>query len=53
MHQYAEKGVPDEVVDENFDENLEQIEELFGADAPADPPPNDDEFEEIINDRRN
>lgn len=54
-HQYAEnKGVPDEVVDENFDEHEEGMEELFGVETPpADPAPSVDEFEEVIDDRRN
>ena len=54
-HHYAEKGVPDEIVDENFDENEEKMDELFGVER-ADPPPTaspDDEFEDLIDDRRN
>lgn len=58
--QYFERGsVPDEVVDENFDDNIENLEELFGVeDAPIQSEGvtvtlgKDDEFEEVINDQR-
>lgn len=56
-HQYAEHGVPDEVEDENFDAHLEELEKDLGLTTPgadvevsAGPV---DEFEEVINDRRN
>ena len=53
-HHYAEHGVPNEVVDENFDENVENIEGLFGVEGPPqDAPQPEDEFEDVINDRRN
>jgi hypothetical protein len=53
-HHYAENGVPNEVVDENFDENVDNIDELFGVEEQGQPAPQpEDEFEEVINDRRN
>lgn len=54
-HHYAKHGVPDEVEDENFDENEANMEELFGVAAPEPAPAaaQQDEFEDVINDRRN
>lgn len=53
-HHYDQKGVPDEVVDENFDKHEEGMEQLFGVETPpAEPVPSVDEFEEVIDDRRN
>jgi len=58
-HQYAEKGVPDEIVDENFDDNVENMDALFGTepDEPSttEPPVElvvENEFEDVINDQR-
>jgi hypothetical protein len=59
-HQYAEKnGVPDEIEDENFDEHLAELESDLGV-TPAAPGAGvvsvtsgqEDEFEEVINDKR-
>lgn len=59
-HQYAEHGIPDEVEDENFDENLAELEaQMTGnpaasaADAPIVVDLGGDDFEEVINDKRN
>lgn len=52
-HHYAKDGVPDEIVDHNFDAHEENIEELFGVETAESGPPPEDEFEEVINDRRN
>jgi hypothetical protein len=51
-HHYAKHGVPNEIVDENFDEKVEQIEELLGSGQAAGGA-QDDEFDEVIDDRRN
>lgn len=51
-HQYAEHGVPNEVVDEDFDSKLAALDEQLEDNAAPKAGP-DDDFEEVIDDRRN
>lgn len=47
-HQFAEHGVPDEIEDEHFDEHLDELESQLAAGGEG-----ADDFEEVINDKRN
>lgn len=46
-HEFAERGIQDEIEDENFDDNLDAMERQLSQNTSA------DEFEEVINDKRN